>query len=568
MIQYATQNKTGDWAKLMNLLLQLRKVCNHPYILPNSEPEPYENGEHLILASSKLIFLDKFLPQLFAQGHRVLIFSQFTKMLDILEDFMRFRSVPYARLDGRTSRPRRNLDIRLFQRKDSPYKVFLISTKAGGLGINLTTADTVIMIDNDLQAMARSHRIGQTKNVKVYRTISRDTVEEQMLTRLQKKLFLSMKVTSGGRQNEDDAMPSLSKEDLLTIFRYGTKTITNDSEDDPELFVSKTADEILQGSRDHAAKLLESVSDNVEAPTEFELEGFESVKSRFFEGVDHRVAKKTSKTNSDIAAEWETLAKRTSVQRTVQVGENMVLKELEGCEQWEAAPVITTQSRRAASLGGAGEKKVEKVVKRVKKKFDHQESMKALERTVLYFCPQHQCCICDRKTQDAGGLLFRCGTCSNAYCEDCLPIDEEITEIGETLPAFEELGYGAINQAYFIRCPPCVQYAADVKKEVEARETEGGMEVDAAGALAGDDVVDAVAPGVAVGDAVPGAASVGGSAAPVEPKVAEASGVELMDQVLGDAAAVVGGVGNGEGVGVELMDRVLAGSDGAGMNVG
>ncbi|KAJ3066834.1 hypothetical protein HDU99_003720, partial [Rhizoclosmatium hyalinum] len=350
VMQYAQQNQKGDWAKLMNLLLQLRKVCNHPYILPNSEPEPYENGEHLVQASSKLIFLDKFLPQLFANGHRVLIFSQFTRMLDILEDFMRFREIPYARLDGRTSRPRRNLDIRLFQRADSPYQVFLISTKAGGLGINLTTADTVIMIDsdwnpqNDLQAMARSHRIGQTKNVKVYRTICRDTVEEQMLTRLQKKLFLSLKVTAGGRQQSDgdDAMPSLSKDDLLTIFRYGTKTITNDAEDDPHVFLAKSADEILQNSRDHAAKLLELVSDNVEAPTQFELEGFESVKSRFFEGKEHIQARKLSKNNSDIAAEWNNVEKRVRVQRTVKVGENMVLKELEGCEQWEAAPLMTS----------------------------------------------------------------------------------------------------------------------------------------------------------------------------------------------------------------------------------
>ncbi|ORY53553.1 hypothetical protein BCR33DRAFT_801108 [Rhizoclosmatium globosum] len=276
VMQYAQQNQKGDWAKLMNLLLQLRKVCNHPYILPNSEPEP----------------------------------------------------IPYARLDGRTSRPRRNLDIRLFQRADSPYQVFLISTKAGGLGINLTTADTVIMIDsdwnpqNDLQAMARSHRIGQTKNVKVYRTICRDTVEEQMLTRLQKKLFLSLKVTAGGRQQSDgdDAMPSLSKDDLLTIFRYGTKTITNDAEDDPHVFLAKSADEILQNSRDHAAKLLELVSDNVEAPTQFELEGFESVKSRFFEGKEHIQARKLSKNNSDIAAEWNNVEKRVRVQRTVKVG--------------------------------------------------------------------------------------------------------------------------------------------------------------------------------------------------------------------------------------------------------
>ncbi|KAJ3067099.1 hypothetical protein HDU99_003626, partial [Rhizoclosmatium hyalinum] len=95
-------------------------------------------------------------------------------------------------------------------------------------------------------------------------------------------------------------------------------------------------------------------------------------------------------------------------------------------------------------------------------------TIKAMERQVLYFCPQHECCVCERKTQDAGGLLFRCGTCSNSYCEDCLPVDEDIVEIGEQLPAFEELNYGPINQAYYIKCPPCVKYAADLKAEMDA----------------------------------------------------------------------------------------------------
>ncbi|KAI8607849.1 P-loop containing nucleoside triphosphate hydrolase protein, partial [Chytriomyces sp. MP71] len=489
IMKYAISSGKGDWAKLMNLLLQLRKVCNHPYILPNSEPEPYENGEHLVLASSKLIFLDKFLPKLFADGHRVLIFSQFTKMLDIMEDFMRFRGIAYARLDGRTSRARRNLDIRLFQRKDSPYNVFLISTKAGGLGINLTTADTIIMMDsdwnpqNDLQAMARSHRIGQTKNVKVYRTICQDTVEEQMLTRLQKKLFLSLKVTAGARRQDDgeDSMPTLSKDDLMTIFRYGSRTITSDADDDPEVFLNKSVEDILNASVAHQKSveaLLEGKADAETVKPEFELAGLESVKSRFFEGKNHA---RKSKTNGDIAKEWMQEEKRTRVQRTVSVGENMVLKELEGCEQWEATP----------PRGKGNEKEEETPKKRTRKKHDHQElcvvcaepgmivmcsgcprvvhpkcvgsSLKEMERTVLFFCPQHNCCICDRKTQDAGGLLFRCGSCANSYCEDCLPIDEEIREIGDALPEFEALGYGAINQAFYIYCPPCLEHHKKVE---------------------------------------------------------------------------------------------------------
>jgi SWI/SNF-related matrix-associated actin-dependent regulator of chromatin subfamily A member 5 len=118
-------------------------------------------------------------------------------MLDILEDFMQLRGFKYARLDGSTSRPRRALDIKLFQQKNSPYQIFLISTRAGGLGINLTAATNVVLVDQDwnpqvdIQAISRAHRIGQTKIVQVYRIVCQDSVEEQALTRLRKKLYLS-----------------------------------------------------------------------------------------------------------------------------------------------------------------------------------------------------------------------------------------------------------------------------------------------------------------------------------------------------------------------------------------
>jgi SNF2 family DNA or RNA helicase len=95
------------------------------------------------------MFLDKLLPKLKAEKHRVLIFSQFTIMLDLLETFLSSRDLPFLRLDGSTGRARRNLNIKLFQKPNSEYDIFIISTKAGGLGINLTTADTVVMLDSD-----------------------------------------------------------------------------------------------------------------------------------------------------------------------------------------------------------------------------------------------------------------------------------------------------------------------------------------------------------------------------------------------------------------------------------
>ena len=201
----------GSWRKLMNILMQLRKCCNHPYTLPHTEPDPYYIGDHVIKASGKFILLDKIIQELvLKQKRKVLIFSGFTRMLDCTEDFLALRGgngehFSYIRLDGRTSRARRNLNIRLFNDEDSSYRVMLISTRAGGLGINLATASDVIILDHDwnpqimLQAEARSHRIGQKNPVTVYKLCTQGTVEEQMLGRIQKKLYLSAKVTESMR---------------------------------------------------------------------------------------------------------------------------------------------------------------------------------------------------------------------------------------------------------------------------------------------------------------------------------------------------------------------------------
>lgn len=144
------------WKKLMNLLMQLRKCCNHPYILPHAAPEPYYLGDHVIHASAKFIVLDKIIDELVVrQKKKVLIFSGFTRMLDCCEDFLALRGgtgdeFKYVRLDGSTGRARRNLGIRMFNKADTNYRIMLISTRAGGLGINLATASDVIMLDQSV----------------------------------------------------------------------------------------------------------------------------------------------------------------------------------------------------------------------------------------------------------------------------------------------------------------------------------------------------------------------------------------------------------------------------------
>lgn len=184
--------------RLLNLVMQLRKACNHPYLFEGAEPgPPYEEGEHLVTNAGKLVVLDKLLPKLQAQNSRVLIFSQMTRLLDILEDYLLMRGYDYRRIDGSTQSLDREKSIDDFNAPDSPVFVFLLSTRAGGLGINLATADTVVLYDSDwnpqvdLQAQDRAHRIGQTKPVTVFRFVTDGSIEEKIIERAEVRLALS-----------------------------------------------------------------------------------------------------------------------------------------------------------------------------------------------------------------------------------------------------------------------------------------------------------------------------------------------------------------------------------------
>ncbi len=168
--------------------MQLRKCTNHPYLFEGVEDlglDPF--GDHLITNCGKLALLDKLLAKLQSAGSRVLLFSQMTRVLDIMEDFCAIKGYKYCRIDGSTSGQDRQEAMDEFNADGSDKFLFLLTTRAGGLGINLQTADIVIIYDSDwnpqcdLQAMDRAHRIGQKKPVFVYRLVTRDTVEERML---------------------------------------------------------------------------------------------------------------------------------------------------------------------------------------------------------------------------------------------------------------------------------------------------------------------------------------------------------------------------------------------------
>uniref|UniRef100_A0AAV2L2A4 E3 ubiquitin ligase TRAF3IP2 n=1 Tax=Knipowitschia caucasica TaxID=637954 RepID=A0AAV2L2A4_KNICA len=218
-------NEQRNRTRLLNVLMQLRKCVIHPYLFDGVEPEPFVMGEHLVEASGKFCLLDSLLSHLLTGGHRVLLFSQMTRTLDILQDYMEYRGYSYERLDGSVRGEERNLAVKNFSTKD--VFVFLLSTKAGGVGMNLTAADTVIFMDtdfnpqNDLQAAARCHRIGQTRPVKIIRLLSRDTVEEIMFSRARSKLNLTNTVIEEGRFSLRDQSDAAADLKLSEILKFG-----------------------------------------------------------------------------------------------------------------------------------------------------------------------------------------------------------------------------------------------------------------------------------------------------------------------------------------------------------
>lgn len=214
--------------RMQNRMMQLRKCVNHPYLLefPLTPDGDFKIDEEIITNSGKMLLLDRMLPALLRDDHKVLIFSQMTTMMDILEDYLELRNLLYSRLDGTMSFTVRQEQIKLFQ-EDPEVNVFLLSTRAGGLGINLTAADTVIIYDSDwnpqqdLQAQDRCHRIGQTKPVIVYRYVTANTIDQRVVEiaagkrKLEKMVMHKGKFKTGGLEGNGDAITADKLYELL-----------------------------------------------------------------------------------------------------------------------------------------------------------------------------------------------------------------------------------------------------------------------------------------------------------------------------------------------------------------
>uniref|UniRef100_A0A671MG42 Chromodomain-helicase-DNA-binding protein 4-like n=1 Tax=Sinocyclocheilus anshuiensis TaxID=1608454 RepID=A0A671MG42_9TELE len=224
----------GNQVSLLNVVMDLKKCCNHPYLFPTAAneapkiPNGMYDGSALTKASGKLMLLCKMLKKLKEGGHRVLIFSQMTKMLDLLEDFLENEGYKYERIDGGVTGGMRQEAIDRFNAPGAPQFVFLLSTRAGGLGINLATADTVIIYDsdwnphNDIQAFSRAHRIGQNKKVMIYRFVTKASVEERITQVAKKKMMLTHLVVRPGLGSKAGSM---SKQELDDILKFGTEQL-------------------------------------------------------------------------------------------------------------------------------------------------------------------------------------------------------------------------------------------------------------------------------------------------------------------------------------------------------
>lgn len=253
----AHSEKKSAHQALMNTIMQLRKICNHPFMFEHIEDAFSQNtayhemGPDLYRAAGKFELLDRILPKLRMSKHRVLMFCQMTKLMDIMEDYLKWRDLKYLRLDGTTKSEDRGALLKLFNEPESEYFIFLLSTRAGGLGLNLQTADTVIIFDSDwnphmdLQAQDRAHRIGQKNEVRVLRLVTVNSVEEKILAAAKYKLDLNEKIIKAG-MFDNKSTASERRQFLQAIL----STTDDDDENENEIPDDETINQMIARSED------------------------------------------------------------------------------------------------------------------------------------------------------------------------------------------------------------------------------------------------------------------------------------------------------------------------------
>ncbi|PHH83129.1 hypothetical protein CDD82_3422 [Ophiocordyceps australis] len=315
-----------DRSSLNNILMQLRKCLCHPFIYSDAIEERHHDAQvlhrNLVEASAKLLLFEVLLPKLRERGHRVLIFSQFLSQLDILEDFLSAMDYQFRRLDGSLSSLEKQRRIDAFNEPDSPIFAFLLSTRAGGVGINLATADTVIIMDpdfnphQDIQALSRAHRIGQVKKVLCFQLVTKDSVEERIMQVGRKKMALDHALI----ESMDDG--ELAGDDLESILKYGAQALfSEDYQKRAIKYDGPSIDKLLDRSNTEQTE----ADDEGSAETQFShARIWANEKSGFDEGLDTAEEQApepiTSSVWDKILAEREEEARREAEANKEQLG--------------------------------------------------------------------------------------------------------------------------------------------------------------------------------------------------------------------------------------------------------
>lgn len=500
--------------KLKSLFMQLRKATIHPFLFHGAEPDIGKTTvTELIAASGKLAVLDSLLRKLLMRRHRVCLFSQFTTALDIIADYCAMRGWKYCSFDGRTSRAKRNYLINSFNAPDSPYFLFLMSTRSGGLGTNLQSADTVVLFDSDwnpqsdLQAIARCHRIGQKKTVHVYRLISGGTIEERILQRAEKKLLLDQMVNRGqalGIESENGASAGLSAVELLKDIKFGSAAVFGDSSLNT-LPTDKELDDIINRSRTEECSTGSLKGNAFHRAVTYDV-NHELSASQTFEGIDFKKIREEQKreeqrelpeTMKGIAHLWREISqledKRQKKNRIVMVsgdgsGYGKAYIPVLASNNYDISKGESSVFDRELSTVARQSYTVAKKTKN-KSSFEHQQWCQICgDGGLLYLCSRcpisvhktccrhitvkgefscghHWCVQCGKSALHAGGLLYPCQSCPNVFCEDCLSVAKQnkgFRILGEC-ERFEKLGFNSTKQNVYIHCSDyCESYAKKV----------------------------------------------------------------------------------------------------------
>merc|ERR1711899_409055 len=330
----ALRAKSGASCSLLNIMVELKKVANHPYLLAAAAeeapiaPSGFFEVKAMTKACGKLVLMSKMLAKLKETGHRVLIFSQMTKMLDLLEDFLDGCGYKYERIDGSITGTLRQDAIDRFNEPGAEQFVFLLSTRAGGLGINLYTADTVIIYDsdwnphNDIQALSRAHRLGQKNKVMIYRFVTRNTVEERVTQVAKKKMMLTHLVVQPGMSGQGKA--NLSKKEIDDILKFGTEELFKEGAENEE---GESADDIVYDDAAVSA-LLDRSQEGIEEKDAWANEYLSSFKVATYQTKDANAPEEEVEVIQQEAettdpAYWEKLLRHHFEQHQEDVGKSM-----------------------------------------------------------------------------------------------------------------------------------------------------------------------------------------------------------------------------------------------------